>query len=99
MSVAAYRPATSRPTRNAQTARVNQPPAGSTRTLPWKTEVSSFMGIFHHTAGRTPTVSPDPRDRRERHRSFYQSDRNRLRERCGKVGTAAQVAEGAGNGP
>src|SRR5262245_8672354 len=93
MSEVAQRPTTSSPTTNAQTASVHHPPAGSTRPFRGKTEVSSFMELFHHTAGRTPTVSPDPRNRPERHSPFYHSDRNRLRPRNGKVGKETQVTE------
>src|SRR5215207_6418258 len=81
---------------NAHTRRVNHPPVGRTRPFLGKTEVSSFMKLFHHTAGRAPTVSPDPRNRPERHPSFYHSDRNRLRLRKGNVGSVAQVAPEGG---
>src|SRR5438105_12159371 len=55
-----YRPTTSSPARAPTTARVNHPPAGSTFDPRGKTDVSSFMNVFHHTAGGGANRSAGP---------------------------------------
>src|SRR5438874_7371199 len=80
-SEAATRPTTSSPTRQPHSASVNPVPGGGVRNPRGRTDARSLMAVFHHTAGGTPTESPGPRDRRDRHAPFYQFGRNRLRPR------------------